>query len=147
MSEQTWNAGKVVVGVDGSKPSRRALEWALRYAEATGASVTAVQAWRMPFDSGSGAMVVTATQYAARARRELNTTVDEIAAERPRVRVERHVAEGHPAPALIDQSKDAELLVVGSRGHGGFVGAIIGSVSQYCVHHAPCPVLIIRNAE
>jgi nucleotide-binding universal stress UspA family protein len=55
------------------------------------------------------------------------------------------VVNGHPAQALIDAANGADLLVVGSRGHGTFAEALLGSVSQHCVHHAPCPVLIVRS--
>jgi nucleotide-binding universal stress UspA family protein len=56
------------------------------------------------------------------------------------------VVQGHPAQVLLDASAGAELLVIGSRGHGGFVGAMLGSVGQHCVHHATCPVVIIRDS-
>ena len=61
--------------------------------------------------------------------------------------VHRHVSEGHPAQVLLDAAESAELLVVGSRGHGGFTGMLLGSVSQYLVTHAQCPVVVVRDAE
>ncbi|RRS01437.1 universal stress protein [Glycomyces terrestris] len=137
----------IVVGVDGSKSSRRALEWALRHADAAGLPVTAVQAWEIPMNYGTAAMVLPAAEFADRARRSLTQVVEEAAAAFPRVHVERKVKEGHPAKVLLKEAAGAELLVVGSRGHGGFVGAVIGSVGQYCATHARCPVLVFRGVE
>jgi len=65
----------------------------------------------------------------------------------PPVTVRARVAQGHPAFALIRCARGADLLVLGSRGHGGFVGALLGSVAQHCVHHAPCPAVIVRGAR
>jgi len=135
----------IVVGVDGSASSNKALEWALEYAAALDLTVTAVQAWQIPLAYGTGAMVLPGQELAEEARRGLEKTVDEIAAAWPQVYVERRVEEGHPAKVLLEVAEEARMLVVGSRGHGGFVGAVIGSVSQYCVTHAHCPVLVVRT--
>ncbi|MQM27933.1 universal stress protein [Glycomyces albidus] len=137
----------IVVGVDGSEPSKKALEWALAQGAATGSSVLAVLVWHIPANYGTAAMVLPAAAFADQARWELEKTVDEIAAEWPQVHVVRRVVEGHPAKMLLKVAEHADLLVVGSRGHGGFVGAMIGSVSQYCVTHARCPVVIVRPGE
>ncbi|WP_205323792.1 universal stress protein [Glycomyces sp. YM15] len=137
-------AKRIVVGVDGSAPSKEALAWAMEHAEESGSSVLAVLAWHIPANYGTAAMVLPAAEFADEARRELEKITDESAAERPGVRLERRVVEGHPGKVLLDLAEDADLLVVGSRGHGGFVGALIGSVSQYCATHARCPVVIIR---
>jgi nucleotide-binding universal stress UspA family protein len=85
--------------------------------------------------------------FAKDARRELDDVLAALGPEGPAVRVERVVSEGNPARVLINQSKDADLLVVGNRGHGGIVGALIGSVSTSCVHHAHCAVVVIRGDE
>ncbi|WP_112134269.1 universal stress protein [Glycomyces dulcitolivorans] len=138
---------EIVVGVDGSASSRKALEWALRYASALGLPVKAVQTWQIPMNYGTAAMILPAQEFADEARRGLEKTVDEVAAEWPQVHVERVVKEGHPAKVLLEVADGAHLLVVGSRGHGGFVGAVIGSVSQYCVTHARCPILVVRGAK
>lgn len=147
MTDREREAGTIVVGVDGSAPSRRALEWALRQAEFEGAEVIAVQAWQMPVVYGSGAMLLPPEEFGDDAKAALAAAVEEVAAARPGVHIEQSVLEGNPAKVLIDKAKGADLLVVGSRGHGGFVGALIGSVSNYCVHHAPCPVVVIRGKE
>lgn len=146
MSNRKQEPG-IVVGVDGSNSSKQALAWALRHAGATGLPVTAVQAWEIPMNYGSIAMVLPAIEFAEQARNGLKQIVDEVAADFPQVRVERRVKEGHPAKVLLKEAEQAQMLVVGSRGHGGFVGAVIGSVSQYCVTHAHCPVLVFRGAE
>ncbi|MDA1362962.1 universal stress protein [Glycomyces luteolus] len=139
--------GRIVVGVDGSASSQQAFEWALAYAEKLHLEVTAVHAWQYPYAYGSGATVVAASDFAAEARRFLDNAVEKTTAEHPSVRVQRHVVEGHPARVLIRQSEGAHMLIVGSRGHGSFVGALVGSVSQYCVSHAHCPVLVVRTAD
>jgi nucleotide-binding universal stress UspA family protein len=137
----------VVVGIDGSASSKQALAWALRYADTAGLPVTAVLAWEIPANYGTAAMVLPAAEFAEGAQRELKQVVDEVAAAYPQVRVEKRIVEGHPAKVLLKEAEHAQLLVVGSRGHGGFVGAILGSVSHYCVTHAHCPVLVLRGAE
>jgi nucleotide-binding universal stress UspA family protein len=80
-------------------------------------------------------------------RDTLTRAVSEATAGHPSVRVEARVAEGPAAEALISASHRASLLVVGSRGHGGFVGLLLGSVSQQCVTHAPCPVMVMGPYE
>jgi nucleotide-binding universal stress UspA family protein len=78
-------------------------------------------------------------------RRALEGAIEKAISGAPRVQVIRVVEEGEPAPTLVQRSKDAALLVVGSRGHSAFVGMLIGSVSQYCVTHAHCPVVVLRG--
>jgi nucleotide-binding universal stress UspA family protein len=146
MSNRNEEQG-IVVGVDGSASSKQALQWALGYADKAGLPVTAVLAWEIPANYGTAAMVLPAAEFADEAARELKQVVDEAAAAYPEVRVERRVVEGHPAKILLKEAEHAQMLVVGSRGHGGFVGAILGSVSQYCVTHAHCPVLVFRGTE
>lgn len=128
MTDREREAGTIVVGVDGSALSRRAaLEWALRQAEFEGAEVIAVQAWQMPVVYGSGAMLLPPEEFGDDAKAALAAAVEEVAAARPGVHIEQSVVEGNPAKVMIDKAKGADLLVVGSRGHGGFVGALIGS--------------------
>lgn len=139
--------GAVVVGVDGSEPARRALEWAVEYAELKGADVKAVHVWQIPFSAGADGMVMSAAEYAAGARRVLEKAVDEVASERPGVRVAMLAVEGNPGRTLVELSEQADLLVVGSRGRSAFVSAVLGSVGKYCVMHAHCPVLVDRGPE
>jgi nucleotide-binding universal stress UspA family protein len=71
--------------------------------------------------------------------------LDGLRTDHPSVAVEAKILEGHPAPVLIRESKGADLLVVGSRGHGEFVGMLIGSTSEHCVANAACPVVVFRG--
>jgi nucleotide-binding universal stress UspA family protein len=148
MDEQMERQERIVVGVDGSGPSIKALEWAIEQARRTGAKVEAVQAWEVPTMYGSGMMVLPGgEEFDKSARQSLEAAVTNALAGRMDVEVEHHTVGGHPAKALIDMAEGADLLVVGSRGHGGFVGALVGSVSHYCVSHASCPVVIVRDTE
>jgi nucleotide-binding universal stress UspA family protein len=133
------------VGVDGSPPSVRALQWAFEQAEVTGAVVDAVVAWDIPRTYGFGPTVLEGEDLAGAARESLATAVQRVSAGHPGVVVQQSVLRGHPAAVLIGEAKDADLLVVGSRGYGGFVGALLGSVSQHCVHHATGPVVVVHS--
>ncbi|NUQ88716.1 MULTISPECIES: universal stress protein [Glycomyces] len=138
---------RIVVGVDGSAPSQRALEWALREAALTGAELEAVHAWEVPAAYGTG-MVMTLPsneEFESAAKQVLSRAVDQAAGADPGVVIVQNSVAGHPARVLMDAAEGASLLVVGSRGHGGFVGTLVGSVSQYCVSHAPCPVVVVRD--
>jgi nucleotide-binding universal stress UspA family protein len=140
---------RIVAGVDGSASSLEALRWAIRQAELTGSSVDAVIAWQPPAASGLewGVTVVDDTDYAELAAKTLDEAISMAADPASRVRVRPMVGEGNAAQVLLDASADADLLVVGSRGHGGFASALLGSVSLHCTHHAHCPVVVIRSAR
>jgi nucleotide-binding universal stress UspA family protein len=138
-------AGTIVVGVDGSDESKEALRWALGEARLRGARVVALRAWIYPALAAGGLIPVTADlveQLSANEQKELAATVAEVAGESD-VEVEQVVVEDAPARALVAASEGADLLVVGTRGHGGFSGLLLGSVSQQCAHHASCPVVIV----
>ncbi len=139
---------RIVVGVDGSAGSARALAWALRLARETGATVEAVQAWELTYawiDSYVPDLERWAKEAQAGAERSLDAVVDAAATEG--VVVERSVIEG-PAPrVLLDAAGRADLIVVGSRGRGGFRGLLLGSVSQQVVHHAHIPILVVPNHD
>lgn len=140
---------RIVVGVDGSRSSKAALAWAVRQAELTDATVEAVIAWQYPiaFAGAPYAPIgsVLETDFAATAGQVLGETISEVVDASGPVKVSATAREGNPAQTLLDVAKGADLLVVGSRGHGGFTEALLGSVSQHCVHHAPCPVVIVRG--
>jgi len=138
-------AGKIVVGVDGSDSSLDALRWATRQAELTGAEIDVVVAWAIPVQYATGAMWAENFDPEADARQMVEGIVQTVRHEHPNLTVHTEVIEGHPAPALIDASQGVELLVVGSRGHGAFVGMMLGSVSEHCVTHAQCPVVVVRH--
>jgi nucleotide-binding universal stress UspA family protein len=138
----------IVVGIDGSEPSKQALRWALGEARLRGASLRVVYAWTMPVYFGYGvtpAAVLDPQSLRAAANENLDETVAEVVGGAKDVSIERKAVEGLAAQALVEEAKDADLLVVGSRGHGGFTGLLLGSVSQQCAHHAPCPVVIVRE--
>ncbi|HEU5127531.1 MAG TPA: universal stress protein [Glycomyces sp.] len=139
--------GRIVVGVDGSPSSLEALRWALRQAKATGSSVEAVHAWQIPVSYGTAVAVVPGENFAESAQRALEESVDDVLGGGDDVQVNRVAAQGLPAQVLIERSHDAELLVVGSRGRGGFKGLLLGSVSQHCVTHAHCPVVVLRPED
>lgn len=138
--------GRIVVGVDGSPSSEQALRWGLEQAERTGAVVVAVHAWRVSASYASATLLAASDDPAAAAERWLEETVAKAVSGSPPVQVRRRVRSGHPAAVLVDAAADADLLVVGSRGRGGFAGALLGSVGQHCIHHAPCPVVVVRGA-
>ena len=136
---------RVIVGVDGSPQSVHALSWACRRAETCGDTVRAVCVWSLGA-SGEDWMVQpdVSAEGQRHAERVLREVVERARTDHPAVKVETAVIEGPPARVLVDLSADADLLVVGSRGRGGFSGLLLGSVSQQCVHHAHCPVTVVR---
>jgi nucleotide-binding universal stress UspA family protein len=140
----------IVVGVDGSAPSIEALHFAVRQAELTGGAVDAVIAWQYPVTAGglgwAPAGGIDNTDYAELASRSLSAAVAAVDPP-PSVKVRELVVEGNPAQVLLDFAKEADLLIVGNRGHGTFTEALIGSVSSRCVHHARCPVVVIHGAR
>lgn len=139
---------RIVVGVDGSEGSRVALRWALDEAERRHAVVEAVMTWHVPVVVASpyvGAFIEPA-ELEAGAKEELDEVVAaEVADRAPSPIVRQVVAAGAPAATLLERARGADLLVVGTRGRGGFAGLLLGSVSQQCVHHAPCPVVVVPS--
>ena len=139
---------KIVVGVDGSPSSRAALRWAVMQAVLTNGTVDAVIAWQVPMILRTSAWapiyVDEASGFEEDARRTLDAVISDEVEPADGHRVTAQVVNGHPAEVLLDAAADADLLVVGSRGHGSFADALLGSVGQYCMHHAHCPVLIMR---
>jgi nucleotide-binding universal stress UspA family protein len=138
---------RIVVGVDGSNSSKAALRWAIQQAKLTGGSVDAVTAWHYPaaygWAPGSDDMVDPETS----AKNVLAEAFAEVSALEPEVTVRPVLAEGLAAEVLLRTAKGADMLVVGSRGHGGLASALLGSVSMYCVLHAHCPVLVLRDGH
>lgn len=137
---------RIVVGVDGSDSSKAALRWAIRQAKLTGDSVDAVTAWHHPSTYG-WAVGDQMIDLEGDAKQVLTEALNEVSSLEPEVPVRPLVTEGHAAEVLLRAAKGAGLLVVGSRGHGGFASALVGSVSLYCVLHAHCPVLVLRDGR
>jgi nucleotide-binding universal stress UspA family protein len=140
----------VVVGVDGSAESVAALAWAARYASAAGARVQALLAWHYPGAVGGPPMEKAPATVRNQTDEQMHATLDDAVAkacpgEQPGVA--KSIAYGHPAQVLIDASEGADLLVVGSRGHGSWTGMLVGSVSIHCVTGAHCPVVVVRGGD
>jgi nucleotide-binding universal stress UspA family protein len=142
---------RIVAGVDGSLSSMSALRWAIRQAGLTGAAVDAVIAWNYPAAAGGYGWAPTGMEggfdFRENAEKVLADAISAAVDPGSGVPVRARVVEGIPAQVLLDACDGADLLVVGSRGHGGFAEALLGSVSQHCVHHAHCPVVVIRGQD
>jgi nucleotide-binding universal stress UspA family protein len=136
---------RIVVGVDGSVPSKAALAWALRQARLTGAVVEAVTAWEFPSVTGYPVRVAD-VDWEGLATETLSDAIAGVTAGGEPVKITAKVMKGNAAQVLLRESAGADLLVVGSRGHGGFVEALLGSTGQHCVQHATCPVVVIRDS-
>ena len=137
----TQDMPTVVVGVDGSDCSTAAVRWAEAYADVTGASLVLVTAWHLPTSYGAPVGYV-GFDPEEDARKLVEATAAEV--HLPAQRVTSRVVPGPAGDALIRAAENADLLVVGTRGHGTLAGALIGSTSSYCVHHAGCPVVVVR---
>jgi nucleotide-binding universal stress UspA family protein len=138
---------EIVVGVDGSEHSRRALEWALAEATRRNAAVQVVHGWSLPSVPALGwdAQAVDFCALEAAAREAVDRAVDEVAGiVSPLVEIGQTVQMGHPGRLLLDTAAGAELLVVGARGIGGMAGLLVGSTAAYCVHHGREPVVVVR---
>jgi nucleotide-binding universal stress UspA family protein len=139
----------IVVGVDGSKGSRRALEFALDEAQAHGESLCVVHAYPVSLPCPPGQAPPANTELVHRAQELVREMLDESgAAERPvELTTEVVAIRDNAARALVNAARGASLLVVGSRGLEGFAGLLMGSVSQQCVQHATCPVAVIPHTD
>lgn len=151
--------GVVVVGVDGSAGANAALRFAVAEARLRETQLRAVHAWTfgytavpgggfgylgVPLDTVPGVDISDMRKAAVGL---LERATADLAGEAEGVEIERRVIEGRAAEVLLGAVGEDDLLVVGSRGHGGFAGLLLGSVSQQCAHHAPCPVVIVHAAE
>ena|SRR5438270_2245957 len=141
-----WTMTKnIVVGVDESEGARRALSWAVHEAALRGAELVVVHAWQfpaaayVPYVPSSSITIGAMEEMAEKMLAEMEASID----MPPHVCIRHVLVEGPPAAKLLKEAKDAALLVVGTRGRGGFTGLLLGSVSQHCVHHAPCPVVLL----
>jgi nucleotide-binding universal stress UspA family protein len=154
--------GTIVVGVDGSEESQRALHWAAEMAGRLGSSLRVVYAfdvrstWRdYPLSDEMSSQQATALiervrREGAQAREHAEQMLASMLADAGVAGVETQMVvlnDHDPAEALVEQAMDAEMLVVGSRGRGGFKGLVMGSVSQQCLHHATCPVVVLRRVD
>jgi nucleotide-binding universal stress UspA family protein len=153
--------GVVAVGVDDSTGAAEALRWAAAEARLRQAPLRIIHAWTYAFPGAGGGgfgypyiggSVETVSGVGLNdmhhaAENLLEAVVADVAIETEGLDVERQVVEGAAAEVLVHAVAAKDLLVVGSRGHGGFAGLLLGSVSQQCAHHAPCPVVIVHPAK
>lgn len=144
MHPGTGTTGRVLVAVDHSAASLAALAWAVDHARALGAVVAPVTVRGEILSTGD--VPVPLTTLEASERRSLEMAATQAGAgNEPRVPVEADVLAGHPAEALMEASRGADLLVMGSRGRGGFSSLLLGSTSSHCAGHATCPVVVVRQ--
>ena len=140
----------IVVGVDGSEGSLAALRFAVAEARLRKARLRVVHAWTVPpvstYHEAEHAIRTDFDGVHAAAQALLDEVVEKALGGDSDILVEKAVVEGPPAGALVAAARDAALLVVGSRGLGGFKALLLGSVGQQCAHHAPCPIVIVRDA-
>jgi nucleotide-binding universal stress UspA family protein len=137
----------IVVGVDGSPGSRKALTWAAAEANHHTADLVVLNVWEHTLMPPAGSVSVSehyVPEQSQRTADELVQVIKEELGEQPPVPVQPRVKQGRPAKVLIDESANADLLVVGNRGHGGFRGLVLGSVSQHVAAYAKCPVTVVR---
>jgi nucleotide-binding universal stress UspA family protein len=138
--------GRIVVGVDGSEASKGPLLWAARQAELTHASLEVVLAWQLPVMAyGYTVPAPPGVDPESRARQTLDATIHSVLGEPEGLEVVPIVARGPAARTLLDIAKGADLLVVGTRGHAPLVGMLVASVSEHCIGHATCPVVVVHH--
>lgn len=146
--KESWRSGTVVVGIDGSAVSESAIDFAFQAASARGAGLTVVHAWAQPdpfVDEAYAVLSESATRQ-TEARLAVSESLAGWRDKFPDVAVTQVIADGHPVDALLAEAAQAQaaLLVVGSRGRGGFTGLLLGSVSRGVLNHATCPVAVVR---
>jgi nucleotide-binding universal stress UspA family protein len=143
--------GVIVVGVDHSAGAKAALRFALKEARLRQATLRVVHAWQFGYIGATGlegflpAAGGELEDFRQSAEAALDETLGDVRVDEDGVAIERRVDQGTAAAVLVEESRGAELLVVGSRGHGGFAQLLLGSVSQQCAQHASCPVVIVRG--
>jgi nucleotide-binding universal stress UspA family protein len=139
---------RIVVGVDGSEHSRTALEWAIAEAKIRRARLTVVSGWETPtavLASPVAALVFEPESWEVAAAETLEATLKSVDVSDLPAGLDRQVLQGPAAKVLLDAGHDADMIVVGSRGRGGFAGLLLGSVSQQVAQHAPLPVVIVPH--
>jgi nucleotide-binding universal stress UspA family protein len=137
----------IVVGVDGSPGSRKALTWAAAEAATHGSDLVVLNVWEHTLLPPAGSVSVSehyVPEPSQRTADDLLQVIKEELGDEPPVLVQPRVKQGRPAKVLIEESAEADLLVVGPRGHGGFAGLVLGSVSQHVAAYAKCPVTVVR---
>jgi nucleotide-binding universal stress UspA family protein len=139
------NDRRIVVGVDGSEPSKAALRWAELIARSTASTIDVVTAWEYPLSAGGWTALPTDWRPAEEAEKLASATVDEVFGPYRPPGLTVRVVEGNATRVLLDAGRGAHMLILGGRGHGGFVGMLLGSVSNHTAAHAHCPVLVVHG--
>ena len=147
--EVSGTDNRIVVGVEGSGGARAALRWAIKEARHRNATVDVVTAYSttyVPASPDFNYVPLDPIDLEAEVKRMQDSIIDEVLAEvdSQGVEIRRRMVRGRAADTLIAESVNAAMLVVGSRGRGGFRGLLLGSVSQQITHHGSCPVVIVR---
>jgi nucleotide-binding universal stress UspA family protein len=137
-------SGRVVVGVDGSEGSKSALRWAAFIARVSGASIEAVAAWHYPVGVGWSA-IPTNWNPETDAQSWLTDSIKDVFGDERPENLDTLVVEGNPAVVLLERAEGSVMVIVGSRGHGGFAGLMLGSVSSVVAEHARRPVLVVHG--
>ncbi|MBB1031560.1 universal stress protein [Dietzia sp. SLG310A2-38A2] len=141
-------SGPVVVGVDGSEVSTKATAWAFAEASARGATLIAVHTWMDPqVQAAAAGIALTAEDWRQLEEQQLETLSERLAGfsdRYPDVRIERVVTRDRAVRALVERAENAQLVVVGSHGRGGFTGMVLGSTSRALLQASPCPVMVVR---
>lgn len=138
-------ASRIVVGVDGSEPSKSALAWAARQAALTGASLEVIGAWGYPAYYGQVGSWSIDFDPEKLTRDELQQVTHDVIGSSSPVAAHLHVRHGLPTEVLLHEAEGADLLVLGCRGHNELAGLLLGSVSQHCAAHASCPVVVVHD--
>jgi nucleotide-binding universal stress UspA family protein len=138
---------KIVVGVDGSESSITALRWALGEARLRNTQVEVIHTWSLTpmVDPMGFAAYVPVEELGVAAKNVVETVMKRVEEFVGKTKVLTKISRGPAAATLLEAAKDAELLVVGRRGHGGFMGLLLGSVAEQVAHHSPCPVVIVND--
>ena len=143
---QITQFNKIIVGVDGSPSSNAALEWAAQEAEIRGSTLELIHAWNYP-NLGYEGYVAVLEDFEKDASALLNEVVASVRKNYPNLKLVSPLIQGPTAQTIMDRAKEADMVVVGSRGRGGFSALLLGSVGQQLVHHCPAPVVIIHLAD
>ena len=136
---------KIVVGVDGSEGSQQALHWAINEAKIRGSEIEIVHTWNFtpPLDPVGGYVLIPDKDFQDSAQLVVDNVLKSVSEMASSVAISTHVERGSASQILLNHAKTAELLVVGRRGHGGFIGLLLGSTAAQVSHHAQCPVVIV----
>lgn len=141
---------KIVVGIDSSKPSAAALDWAVQEAKLRGSTLEIVVTWDYPIIATAEPMLVPTPDRDALVRSAESTAhrmITDAHLDQSGIAYTIHTPEGRPGEELVSLAADADLLVVGSHGSGPLKELILGSVSSYCTHHSTCPVVLVRTPD